>query len=178
MSSKTVKSTGEKIFDGIAKFSVIKNKIIFYISIIIGIILVGIGIKLFFTDDSHIKTYSGVVNKILSVKEKKIRDRYSNIIQYEYNLEAKINMDDLEVIKNVKYTTNTKLYELDDIKISYNTKTGEATQEQLRNKTGAYILSGLTLCILLGTGLYYYLSRESKIFATVDGASSLVNTIV
>jgi hypothetical protein len=173
-------SVVNQLYEGTAEFGVWKTKIIYYIAIAIAVIMVVVGIKLFFVDQSNLIDTQGIVETIISEQQKILnidKNNNKNIV-YSYVLKVSYNVNEDKLINTINIDSSEKIISGSVIDLTYDrSNPSKVTGKIIRNKTLALALSIIGTIIIGFAGFNYWLSKRFKIFAAAEGVGSIASII-
>lgn len=173
-------SFANELYEKSAELGTWKNKIFFWIAVVVAICLLISGIKLFFTDQSNLIDVIGKVQKINNSFIETIREKDNIRKIYKYNVEVsyKVQGETQERTATINIESMSPYAVNSAIELTYDKNIPEVvTIKVTRNKTLALILSVIGTIILLITGLNYWLSRRFKLYAAAEGVGTIANIV-
>jgi len=162
------------MYDGSAELGTFTTMINTIIAVVIAIIMIAVGIFLYRLDQSDLVDTTATVTSSDCVPN---RDSKGNI-KYSCNLGVKYTVDGKEytgnIVKNGSMTQNVGTI----VNITYNAKNpAEVKDNTIRYKTISYVLFGIAVVIILGSGVNYYMASRFKMYAAAQGASTTLSVL-
>lgn len=175
MSSTTSSLTPEGIFNSSASLGKTLTTISLVVGIIIGVILVICAINNSnktpkpYTKAFILKSYCDTYNT---------GGRNNNNVNYSCTLSVKYTVNNIEYIKDIITDSNKPYSPNQIIEIEYNLNDPNIINVKgLDDKTQSYISIVLAIFIVFSTGINYYLSQKSDIYAAGQGVGALFRSI-
>ena len=166
------------LYDDASSLGKIQSLIGLIFAIIIGLVLIIVGYYYVSSSNKYIST-NGIVKNVIC--EDKIQTNSTKkstttttikvcTLNIEYNVNNVVYTNSL-TIENVIYSMNQP------IQIEYlESDPNQIRMPGLSDSTMGYISSGISIVLILGAGLNYYLSSNYKLYASAQGASTVYRT--
>lgn len=169
-----MQNIGKKIYDSSAELGTFTTMLRSIIAVVIALVLIAIGIYLYKLDQSDLVDGTATVTSSDCVPN---RDSKGNL-KYSCNLGVKYIVNGKEYTGTIIKTGNMSHAVGTLIDITYNSKNpAEVKDSALRYKTIAYVMFGIAVILLLGTGVNYYMSSRFKMYAAAEGASTTLSIL-
>lgn len=168
------------VYDETSKLGKMQSFIGLIFAVIIGIVLIIIGYT--FVNSSNV--YIGTSGEIILIDCQDIQEyqktKNSKTVKTKKQCVLTIKYNDNENNSYVnKLTTDNQNYSLGQtIKIEYlKSEPNQIRTPSFSDSTIGYISSGISLIIIIGAGINYYIASNSKLYASTQGAKTAFNLI-
>ena len=168
----------DNLYDDASSLGKIQSLIGLVFSIIIGLVLIIIGYYFVSSSNKYI-SITGIVKNVIC--EDKIQTNStsrstttSTTKVCTLNIEYNVN----NVVYTNSLTVNNVIYSMDQpIQIEYlESDPNQIRMPGLSDSTLGYISSGISIFLVLGAGVNYYLSTNYKLYASAQGANTVYRT--
>lgn len=168
-------SIGEKLYDSSASLGQFTSKLWLYIGIIVACILFIVGIYLFTTDQSYLVDSIG---EVTDSRCDMISDKTTNTNTFNCTVDVKYKINNNIMNSKMNTTEMSPIIKGSSIDITYDVRQPtKITRRIVRNKSISLAMSIISVILILIVWLNYYISQNYKIYASAQGANTILSII-
>jgi hypothetical protein len=159
------------LYEGSAKLGTIKSYITLIIVIIIGIILVLCSMSYFFSSEKYLTIKGKVESVKCETKTVNNKPETNCVLEVSYNISDK-NYKSI-ITTNTSTYNNNQIIDIEHLESNPNF----IRIPSLSNKMVGLISSAVAIIIVAGAYYNYYLTTQSKVYASAQGAQTIFNEL-